>query len=105
MSESAPEMFRTSPAPEARSRNTVQEAIDLVSGDLQRSEEELERLLESTIAIIPQVGGHLAFAGGKRFRPLVALLAAQPPAIPTRTASRSRPSASCCTRRRCCTTT
>ncbi len=55
----------------------VATAIALVADELLAVETELHALLQSTIAIIPEVGGHLAFAGGKRFRPLVTLLAAR----------------------------
>jgi octaprenyl-diphosphate synthase len=78
MSESAPNLVESTSAPRQEpTRTPVHAAIELVSGDLRRVETELGHLLESTIAIIPQVGGHLAFAGGKRFRPLVSLLAAK----------------------------
>lgn len=49
----------------------------LVGEDLAAAEEELHRLLQSDITVIPNVGEHLAFAGGKRFRPLLSLLCAQ----------------------------
>ncbi len=53
------------------------EAIGLVAGDLALVEAELAVLLHSSVAVIPEVGGHLAFAGGKRFRPLLTLLCAR----------------------------
>lgn len=55
----------------------LEHAIALVADDLVEVEQALGRLLHSSITVIPRVGGHLAFAGGKRFRPLVTLLAAQ----------------------------
>lgn len=55
----------------------LEQAIALVAEDLVEVEQALGRLLHSSITVIPRVGGHLAFAGGKRFRPLVTLLAAQ----------------------------
>ena len=55
----------------------VDAAMALVADELEQVEHRLGKLLRSTIAIIPQVGGHLTFAGGKRFRPMVTLLAAQ----------------------------
>ncbi len=55
----------------------LDQAVHLVADDLDEVERYLRELLHSTITIIPHVGGHLAFAGGKRFRPLVALLAAR----------------------------
>ena len=53
------------------------DAIDTVTGELRAVEALLTDLLQSPIRIIPRLGGHLAFAGGKRFRPLVTLLAAR----------------------------
>jgi octaprenyl-diphosphate synthase len=55
----------------------VASAMALVAADLGLVEARLAELLRSTFAIIPRVGGHLTFAGGKRFRPMVTLLAAQ----------------------------
>ncbi|MCY1006406.1 hypothetical protein OV079_12710 [Nannocystis pusilla] len=83
----------------------LEQAVGLVAGELSEVDARLEQLLQSSIAIIPELGGKLAFAGGKRFRPLVTLLARARPASSTRCGSRSRPSASCCTRRPCSTTT
>ena len=78
------------PAPAAPPRETVRTAeiaghvagdldaaIALVTDDLHAVEARLADLLQSSIAVIPELGGQLAFAGGKRFRPLVALLAAK----------------------------
>jgi octaprenyl-diphosphate synthase len=64
------------PAPTG-SGDLLQRCVGLVGDDLVESERELGRLLQSSIAIIPDVGGHLAFAGGKRFRPLLTLLCAR----------------------------
>ncbi|MFV8756811.1 polyprenyl synthetase family protein [Nannocystaceae bacterium ST9] len=55
----------------------VAAAMALVADELDQVERRLGKLLQSTIAIIPRIGGHLTFAGGKRFRPMVTLLAAQ----------------------------
>ncbi len=55
----------------------VASAMALVADELDLVERRLGKLLQSTIAIIPRIGGHLTFAGGKRFRPMVTLLAAQ----------------------------
>lgn len=56
---------------------TIDAASALVAGELQEVEQRLADLLQSSIAVIPELSGQLAFAGGKRFRPLVALLAAR----------------------------
>ena len=45
--------------------------------DMQRVEASIHTHLEHTIPLIPQVGGHLILAGGKRLRPLLLLAAAQ----------------------------
>lgn len=55
----------------------VAAAMELVAEDLAAVELRLGELLHSTIAIIPRIGGHLLFAGGKRFRPMLTLLAAR----------------------------
>lgn len=56
---------------------SVSEAIALVAGDLAATERTLEEMLRSSVATIPAVAGHLAFAGGKRLRPLLTLLCAR----------------------------
>ncbi len=67
------------PAPARRTDPTslIEHALVMVAEDLAASDRRLAELLHSDIAVIPRVGGHLAFAGGKRFRPLLTLLAAQ----------------------------
>lgn len=55
----------------------VASAMALIAGELEQVEQKLGELLHSTFAIIPRIGGHLTFAGGKRFRPMLTLLAAQ----------------------------
>jgi octaprenyl-diphosphate synthase len=55
----------------------VASAMALVAEELREVELRLGELLHSTFAIIPRIGGHLTFAGGKRFRPMATLLAAQ----------------------------
>ena len=86
MSESAPDLrapfapttpTRRSPAPGANPAALIEHAIKLVADDLMACERRFAELLHSDIAVIPKVGGHIAFAGGKRFRPLLTLLAAE----------------------------
>ncbi|MBL9100260.1 MAG: polyprenyl synthetase family protein [Myxococcales bacterium] len=60
-----------------RTDGDLDAAVALVAEDLNVVEARLRELLQSSIAVIPELGGQLAFAGGKRFRPLVALLAAR----------------------------
>ena len=61
----------------ASARAALAAAVSLVADDLAAAEHTLADLLHSDIAAIPDVAGHLTFAGGKRLRPLVALLGAQ----------------------------
>lgn len=51
--------------------------VSLVSTDLAAVERELGVLLQSSITVIPEVTRHVAFAGGKRLRPLLTLLCAK----------------------------
>src|SRR6266542_4648222 len=51
--------------------------LALVSDELKVVEARLAERMESPIGAIPQVGGHLLGAGGKRLRPLLAVLAAR----------------------------
>ena len=57
-------------------RTAVARAVGLVGDDLAAAERRLVGLLQSDIAKIPEVAGHLALGGGKRLRPLLALLGA-----------------------------
>src|SRR6478736_569059 len=51
--------------------------LALVSDELKVVEARLAERMESPIGAIPQVGAHLLGAGGKRLRPLLAVLAAR----------------------------
>lgn len=84
MTESMHELALSAPVPELAGDEPadtrvapVASAMALVADELDLVERRLGKLLQSTIAIIPRIGGHLTFAGGKRFRPMVTLLAAQ----------------------------
>lgn len=63
-------------APAEAPSDLLRRCLALVDRDLAAAETELAGLLRSPIAAIPNVVGHLAFAGGKRFRPLLTLLSA-----------------------------
>lgn len=86
MSESATEILRApparSPVPELPDRELMAHAIALVADDLADTEATLRELLCSDVAVIPEVVGHLAFAGGKRLRPLLTLLCARAVGLP-----------------------
>ena len=56
--------------------------VALVDDEMRAVEERLEERLESPVGAIPQVGAHLLGAGGKRLRPLLALLAARASGAP-----------------------
>ncbi len=49
----------------------------LVGGDLVAVEAEIRRQLDSPVALIQEMGGYIAGAGGKRLRPMLLLLAAR----------------------------
>ena len=76
MPTSATEVF-TTPTPGPAARSAIARAVVLVAEDLAATERRLTELLHSDVAEIPEVAGHLALAGGKRLRPLIALLAAR----------------------------
>ena len=49
----------------------------LVGADLEAVEAEIRRELDSPVALIQEMGGYIAGAGGKRLRPILLLLAAR----------------------------
>lgn len=67
----------TSKGPAAQTAAELAVAVNLVLPELGAVEQQLRRLLQSDIAIIPALCEDLAFAGGKRLRPLLTLLSAQ----------------------------
>ncbi len=73
----APKPSDPSAAMDAATRDHLARAIALVADDLAAVEVKLRDLLQSSIPQIPNVAGHLAFAGGKRLRPLLVLLGAK----------------------------
>src|SRR3982750_2791921 len=56
--------------------------LALVSDEMKVVEARLAERMESPIGAIPQVGAHLLGAGGKRLRPLLAVLAARATGAP-----------------------
>ncbi|HJX54093.1 MAG TPA: polyprenyl synthetase family protein, partial [Polyangia bacterium] len=66
--------WRGSPAPDTP-RLSAAEVLALVSDPMQAVETRLLAYLDSPVGRIPEVGGHLLGAGGKRLRPLLAVLA------------------------------
>jgi octaprenyl-diphosphate synthase len=65
------------PPPPALDPALLTRALSLCADELADAERRLVQLLHSDIAVIPRVGGHLAFAGGKRLRPMLTLLCAR----------------------------
>ena len=66
--------WRESPAP-GGTRLSAAQVLTLVSDPMQAVEARLLAQMDSPIGRIPDVGGHLLGAGGKRLRPLLAVLA------------------------------
>ena len=55
----------------------LRKIIDFLKEDLEKVEEILNRNLHSTIKIIPELSSYILEAGGKRFRPILCLLASR----------------------------
>jgi octaprenyl-diphosphate synthase len=72
MSQAAIHIDLTSPPVPARRR--VSDLWSLVEGDMHQVETRLCEQMDSPIGRIPEVGTHLLSAGGKRLRPLLAVL-------------------------------
>ncbi len=56
--------------------NVLKKIASFLDRDLRRVEEILEENLHSTIKVIPELSSYILEAGGKRFRPMLALLSA-----------------------------
>ena len=74
---SAPKRPGAETAGFAQARNMVDLAVALVADEMREVERRLAVAMESPVGPIPQVGSHLLAAGGKRLRPLMAVLAAR----------------------------
>jgi len=55
----------------------IEAVYEMVSRDLDAVEKELERNIQSEVSLIPTLGTHILDSGGKRFRPLILILAAR----------------------------
>jgi len=61
-----------------RSKNRALDAlVELVEADLRAVNQTIINRMQSPVALIPQLAGHLIAAGGKRLRPLLTLAAAK----------------------------
>lgn len=60
-------------------QNTVsfEKALELIRDDLEKVDLEFRKNLKSDVSIISAIGEHLLFSGGKRFRPILLLLASK----------------------------
>jgi octaprenyl-diphosphate synthase len=63
-------------------RSRSDRAVALVAAEMRAVEARLAERMESPVGAIPQVGAHLLDAGGKRLRPLLAVLAARAAEVP-----------------------
>ena len=66
-----------SAVPAGQNTSTLDEIVALVADEMRVVEARLAERMESPIGSIPQVGAHLLGAGGKRLRPLLAVLSAR----------------------------
>jgi len=66
----------------ARARARLEDVVALVSDEMSRVEARLAERMDSPVGAIPQVGAHLLGAGGKRLRPLLAVLGARAAGAP-----------------------
>src|SRR2546423_2653888 len=69
---------RSQPGP----RRAEADAWALVAAEMEQVEARLAERMESAIGPIPEVGAHLLAAGGKRLRPLLAVLTARATGTP-----------------------
>ena len=72
----------SSPPPRIATRSRVEDLVALVSDEMRLVEAKLSERMESPVGAIPQVGAHLLGAGGKRLRPLLAVLGARAAGAP-----------------------
>lgn len=77
---------RSAPARRPAARSLAAVTAALVPDEMQRMEALLATRMHSTVGAIPAVGSHLLGAGGKRLRPLLAVLAARAADAPLETA-------------------
>jgi len=56
---------------------TFEKSLELIQDDLQKVDLEFRKNLKSDVSIIPAIGEHLLFSGGKRFRPILLLLSSK----------------------------
>ena len=57
-------------------KQSIDPLVDLVADDLERVNRRILEFMDSPVALIPQLAGHIIAAGGKRLRPMLTLSAA-----------------------------
>ena len=57
--------------------SSLERLTDLVADDLKAVNELIIRRMDSPVALIPQLAGHIVIAGGKRMRPLLTLVSSR----------------------------
>ncbi len=67
----------TEPGPSQAPTPSIDALVDLVSDDLGRVNQLIVDHMDSPVALIPQLAGHLIAAGGKRLRPMLTLAASR----------------------------
>ena len=72
----------SSAPPRVPPRPRVEDLVALVGAEMRLVEARLAERLDSPVGAIPQVGAHLLGAGGKRLRPLLAVLSARASGAP-----------------------
>lgn len=60
-----------------RGKTPLDQLLDLVSADLGRVNQHILDNMQSPVALIPQLAGHLIASGGKRMRPMLTLASAR----------------------------
>jgi octaprenyl-diphosphate synthase len=60
-----------------RQAPSLDRLVELLHGDLQRVNAHILERMQSPVALIPQLAGHIVAAGGKRLRPMLTLAAAR----------------------------
>ena len=87
---------------------SIDPLVALVAQDIDHVNRRILEFMDSPVALIPQLAGHIIAAGGKRLRPMLTLSAAQLCGYQASATSISPPVSSsftpppCCTRRRRC---
>ncbi|WP_416046634.1 polyprenyl synthetase family protein [Haematospirillum sp. H1815] len=72
-----PPNAETIACPQTADTNALDVLSDLVANDMKRVNETIVQRMQSPVALIPQLAGHLVAAGGKRLRPMLTLASAR----------------------------